>query len=324
MHPLRQAPVGAFLAHREARLIAVAMEKGTEHASTTALAVLTAATVAGSERDPNVRLVDPVAPQLLRWRDGKYGAARLRPLHPLIRRSMQRQNPGGYGYSIARMHHMDAILRAELAAGLDRVVILGAGYDTRAHRLRGNLDGVPVFEVDHPATSQDKRERLARVPGVSLAAVTYVEVDFTHQKLLDRLAEHGHDDGDRTLFLLSGVAMFLPESAVLELFDQVAEHTSPRTSLLFDHVYADVLSQPQRYYGGPEWVPFATDVDEEPRSGFSSEELDASLAAHGLRLDSQIGPDQLAERYLRRSDGSLVARPFGFTAIAHAFVATER
>jgi hypothetical protein len=37
-----------------------------------------------------------------------------------------------------------------------------------------------------------------------------------------------------------------------------------------------------------------------------------------------VDPDQLAERYLRRSDGSLAARPFGFTAIAHAFVATEK
>jgi hypothetical protein len=69
-------------------------------------------------------------------------------------------------------------------------------------------------------------------------------------------------------------------------------------------------------------MPFATGVGEEPRSGFSPEELGAILAAHGLRLDSQIGPDQLAGRYLRRSDGASVARPFGFTAIAHAFVAT--
>lgn len=43
------------------------------------------------------------------------------------------------------------------------------------------------------------------------------------------------------------------------------------------------------------------------------------LAEHGLRLDSHIDPDQLAARCLHRSDGSLVAPPFGFTAIAHAF-----
>lgn len=298
----------------------MAMGEGTERASTTALGVLSAVTVAGSERDPGVRLVDSLAPHLLRWSDGKYAAPRVRLLHPLIRWGMQRLNPGAYGYLVARVHHMDSILRAEIAAGLDRIVILGAGYDTRAYRLRNSINGVPVFEVDHPATLRDKRERLAGVPNLPTADVTRVEVDFTHQNLLDRLADHGHDRGDRTLFLLSGVAMFLPGSAVLELFDQVAAHASPRTSLLFDYVYAEALSEPGSYYGGPEWVPYATGVDEEPRSGFSAEELGAVLADHGLRLDSQIDPDQLAERYLHRSDGSLVAQPFGFASIAHAFV----
>lgn len=301
----------------------MAMGKETRRASKTALGVLTTATVAASERDPGVRLVDPVAPRLLRWGDGKYAVARLRPLHPMIRWSMQRLNPGSYGYLVARTHHMDAILRAEVAAGLDRVVILGAGYDTRAQRLRASLDGTSVFEVDHPATLRDKRERLARVSDLSSGDVSHVAVDFTDQKLLDRLADHGHDVHDRTLFVLSGVAMYLPESAVLELFDAVAGHASPRTSLLFDYAYADALSNPERYHGGAQWVRHATAVDEEPRSGFSPKELGAVLADHSLRLDSQIDPDQLAERYLRRSDGSLVERPLGFSSIAHAFVATE-
>ncbi len=300
------------------------MEEGTERASTTALAVLSAVAAAGSERDPEVRIADPIAPRLLRWNDGKYAAARLRFLHPPMRRAMERQTPGGYGYTIARMHHMDSILRAEVAAGLDRVVILGAGYDTRAHRLRKELGGVPVFEVDHPATLRDKRERLARVPESLLGEATHVEVDFTHQNLLKRLAAHGHATSDRTLFVLSGVAMFLPEPAVLQLFDQVAEHTSPRTSLLFDYAYADVLEHPDRYYGGAKWVPFATDASEEPRSGFPPQRLGTVLAEHGLRLDSHIDPDQLTERYLHRSDGSLVAPPLGFTAVSHAFVARPR
>jgi methyltransferase (TIGR00027 family) len=240
---------------------------------------------------------------------------------PLLARS--RRVVAAHAFLAARIHHMDSILRAEIAAGLDRIVILGAGYDTRAHRLRDSLDGVPVFEVDHLATLRDKRERLAGAPNLS-SDVTYVEVDFTHQSLLDRLADHGHDRADRTLFLLSGVAMFLPESSVLELFDQVAEHASPRTSLLFDYAHANALSHPERYYGGPEWVPYATGVGEEPRSGFLPEELGAILADRGLRLDSHADADQLAESCLRRSDGSLVARPFGFTAVAPAFAAPSR
>ena len=46
-----------------------------------------------------------------------------------------------------------------------QVVILGAGYDTRAARLP--RAGVTFFEVDHPATQAAKRERLAKLAGLS-------------------------------------------------------------------------------------------------------------------------------------------------------------
>ena len=43
----------------------------------------------------------------------------------------------------------DQIAKA-LDGGIDQVVIVGAGYDTRARRLR--REGVRFFEVDHPGT----------------------------------------------------------------------------------------------------------------------------------------------------------------------------
>ena len=296
------------------------MNEGTEQGSATALAVLAAVCVAGTERDATVRVDDPIAPKLTSWADGRLAMAKVRTLHPLVRRLVERMSPGSYGYAITRIHHMDAIVRQEVAAGLDRLVILGAGYDTRAYRMSGGLSGVSVFEVDHPTTSREKRARLAKALGSVPADVTYVEVDFTHQNLLERLADHGHELSARTLFLLSGVAMFLPDTAVSELFDQVAAHSSPRTSLLFDYVFEDVLTVPERYHGGREWLPYASGVNEELRSGIPAGDTEAVLAGHGLRLDSHLDTEELAARYLRRADGTSVASPFGFCAIAHAFV----
>src|SRR5438874_3938527 len=51
-----------------------------------------------------------------------------------------------------------------------QVVILGAGYDTRAARLP--RAGVRFFEVDHPATQASKRERLAKLDGYPIEAAT--------------------------------------------------------------------------------------------------------------------------------------------------------
>ena len=109
--------------------------------------------------------------------------------------------------------------------------------------MRESLSDVSVVEVDHPTTSRDKRARLVRAFGAVPADVTYVAVDLTRHDLLEQLAQRGHELTARTLFLLSGVAMFLPQEAVFELFDQIAAHTSARTSLLFDYVFSDVLTE---------------------------------------------------------------------------------
>ena len=63
---------------------------------------------------------------------------------------------------------------AELADGAEQIVVLGAGFDTRAYRI--DRPDVLVFEVDHPDTQADKRGALASA-GVPLPAnVRFVPV----------------------------------------------------------------------------------------------------------------------------------------------------
>src|SRR5262245_17772502 len=59
-----------------------------------------------------------------------------------------------------RVRAIDLELEAAVAAGVRQIVILGAGLDTRAFRLRA-LAGADVFEVDHPATQAFKQRKAA-------------------------------------------------------------------------------------------------------------------------------------------------------------------
>jgi methyltransferase (TIGR00027 family) len=290
-----------------------------------ALAVLMFTSVAGTEKDPDARVDDPVGPRLLRWSDGKYSVGKNsmfhpRIFHPLFRRMIERSDPGAYGFMSARLLYMDDVVRQEAAAGLDQLVILGAGYDTRAYRMRDELSGARVFEVDLPAMSKDKRGRLRDALGEVPGDVEYVEVDFTAQDLFERLAEHGYEESARTLFVLSGVSMYLPERAILDLFSGVAKHSAGGSSIVFDYVFDDVLSSPERYPGAPKWIERANRAGEELRFGMASDEVGGVLSTHGLRLASQADMEELAERHLRRGDGATVARPYGFVAVAHAVV----
>jgi methyltransferase (TIGR00027 family) len=298
----------------------MALKGDSSRKSKTALGVLMLTSVGGTEEDPGVRVDDPVGPKLLRWRDGMFAVGRMPRCHPLFRRAVERSDPGAYGFMIARLKYMDDVIREKLGEGVRQFVVLGAGYDTRAYRMRGALSAARVFEVDLPAMSQDKQARLVRALGGLPSYVEFVDVDFNEETFSDRLVERGLDVSLPTLFLLSGVSMYLPREAVLELLSQIAGRFDAGSSLLFDYFFAGVIESPESYLGGSQWVARARRAGEEPRFGLEMDDAGSLLDSCGLRLETQCDMAELAERYLKRSDGTKVPDPYDFAAVAYAVV----
>ena len=114
-----------------------------------------------------------------------------------------------------------------------QVVILGAGYDTRAARLP--RAGVRFFEVDHPATQAAKRATVAKLPGYPVDAATYVSCDFEHEEVIERLCAHGFLATEPALVIWEGVTMYLTEAAVRATATRLAS-LDPRSLVAFDFV----------------------------------------------------------------------------------------
>ena len=116
--------------------------------------------------------------------------------------------------------------------GVRQVVILGAGYDTRAARLP--YSGVRYFEVDHPDTQAAKRERLARVSGYPVGAATYAPCDFEREDPVERLIAAGLSPHEPTLVLWEGVVPYLTEAAVRATATSLARGLDRRSLVAFD------------------------------------------------------------------------------------------
>jgi len=115
-----------------------------------------------------------------------------------------------------------------------QVVILGAGYDTRAARLP--RAGVRYFEVDHPATQAAKRERLAKLAGYPIEAATYVSCNFEREDPIERLAANGFSMSEPALVIWEGVVPYLTEAAVRATATRLASGLDPRSLVAFDFV----------------------------------------------------------------------------------------
>ncbi len=116
--------------------------------------------------------------------------------------------------------------------GVRQVVILGAGYDTRAARLP--YSGVRYFEVDHADTQAAKRARLAALPGYPVAAATYAPCDFERQDPIEALVAAGLAPREPTLVIWEGVVPYLTDAAVRATATSLARGLDPRSLVAFD------------------------------------------------------------------------------------------
>ena len=158
-----------------------------------------------------------------------------------------RMAPGGVGFVVVRERYIDDYLKTCLAEGLDQVVILGAGFDTRAYRIPG-IKKTRVFEIDHPATQAEKLKRLQKVIDPLPQHVTFLPVDFNTQTLADRLPGSGYNEHAKTLFIWQGVTYFLTREGVDSTLAFIAAHSGPRSAVIFDYFYNEVFTDPTNGY----------------------------------------------------------------------------
>jgi methyltransferase (TIGR00027 family) len=157
----------------------------------------------------------------------------------------ERMAPGATAFVAVRERCIDDFLKACLAEGLDQVVLLGAGFDTRAYRIAG-IEKTRVFEIDHPATQAVKLKRLKKVIDPIPANVTFIPLDFNTQTLSERLPASGYNEQGKTLFIWQGVTYFLTAEGVDSTLAFIANHSGPGSTLIFDYFYNEVLQDPSR------------------------------------------------------------------------------
>ena len=131
-------------------------------------------------------------------------------------------------YIRARTAFFDLVVVDSLGRGITQVVIGGAGYDGRAFRYA--KPGVRWFEVDHPATQADKRERIARL-GLPAPQIRFIPADFTTDPVAEPLLAAGLNPAHPALFLFEGVAVYLEQPVIERVLSEFREVT-PAGSLL--------------------------------------------------------------------------------------------
>jgi methyltransferase (TIGR00027 family) len=222
-----------------------------------------------------------------------------------------------YFFVQARTKHIDVILSESLKNGITQVVNLGAGYDSRAYRFHQTSPIVRFFEIDLPEMVANKKERVKKIFGNLPKWVVYVPIDFNKQNLNKELIKAGFDKNKKTLFIWEGVTMYISQEAVVATLRFITDESASGSQVVFDYVSKSIVEKKNHFNQFDEG---ANAWGEPIIFGIEDDTVEKFISQIGLKLISDMGPLEMTNKYLIRTDCQVAGYMRGNTKIAYAVV----
>jgi methyltransferase (TIGR00027 family) len=229
-----------------------------------------------------------------------------------------RKDPGGTrAEGVARTRYIDDYSQTCISGGVEQVVILGAGFDSRAYRLQA-FSKVKVFEVDHPNTQKAKVARLKKVIRELPNWVSFVPVDFEKDKLDERLLARGYIRDLKTLFIWEGVTPYLTAESVDRTLSLIVANSSPASLIIFDYLHASAAAPGSKVKWAKALQERCERMGEPIRFGIEGSEIEAFLVARGFSEVKRVTADTLTGICFKGKDSKRKVCPF--IEIVHATI----
>jgi methyltransferase (TIGR00027 family) len=223
-----------------------------------------------------------------------------------------------------RMQFRTVVLDKALKDSLpfEQLVILGAGLDSRAWRLKNELNNVKIFEVDHPTTQKWKIERVKvmkkkenyQEESEENARVHFVSVDFNKDKLENCLEKSGFSKRKKTFWIWEGVTMYLEEDNVRKTLKLISDLSSGGGTIALS--YLDKLN------GTPPMSFIVTLLGEPFMSAYSLEEMNDLGRSCGWETVKNEGDEDWNEEY--RKGKPLPDRSLGSKIKERIWIGTKK
>lgn len=217
------------------------------------------------------------------------------------------QDPDIFGFAwlmLVRTRFIDELMERAIRNGATQLVILGAGFDTRAHRFTDLLQGVAVIEIDYGATQEYKKRRVEAALGGPPANVVYAPIDFAREGLGEVLHRAGFQRGRKAYFICEGGSMYVPEEGMKEILRAIGAESAPGSGMLLEYLNRDAVELLKKYPTG--MIKNAFDWGEPFVFGVPDGQDREFFREAGLELGEtlKIGSPETVKRYAMRQDGT--------------------
>ena len=204
----------------------------------------------------------------------------------------QRAHRLGIDYQAVRTHFFDEYFGSAVSAGIRQVVILAAGLDSRAYRLKWPA-GAAVYEIDQPKVLGYKTGILESHGAVPTARRRPVPVDL-RDDWPAALAAAGFDRTQPTAWLAEGLLPYLPSDAQDRLFEMFTSLSAPGSQVAIEAFGMNSRSNSQRWLRMRERL--GLDVNVQALTYHEPDRSDAAqwLTEHGWQVNAVNNRDEMA------------------------------
>jgi len=241
------------------------------------------------------------------------------PLRWIAYRMWDRLIPGIVGYLNARTHIIDATVKAAVGRGVGQVLILGAGYDSRAYRLT-ELDQAVIFEVDGAATLRRKEAVIIKRLGGVRPNVHFIDGVVGDDALAAQLEKAGLKRGEPILVVFEGLSYYLSSEDHDALFAFLCDEFHSDVEIIFDYLYQEALDGDPRFLAAKGAIEYLRKKGQPYRFGIPVGGVGAYVSQYGFELVEDLAPGEMEDRYLRHDSGELAEPAF----VAYGMAAARR
>lgn len=207
---------------------------------------------------------------------------------------------------LARAAFCEKVLLHEILLGVKQYVILGAGLDTFCFRhpeLKKNLE---IFEIDHPATQEFKKKRLADAEYAIPNHLHFVPMDFADQFSIRHLLDNGFTN-DKTFFSLLGVSYYLEKEDLARLIDHLFSELPAGSSIVFDYADETFFAEKGLSNRVENIIKMALIGGEPMKSCFTYLEIEKMLEKSNLLIYEHLTPAMVHEQFFQNRTDYLSA-----------------
>lgn len=205
---------------------------------------------------------------------------------------------------LSRSRYAEEILEEGIGQGVKQYVLIGAGMDTFAFRRPDLNQHLQVFEIDRPEAQSFKRQRLVEAGLPTPENLHFVPIDFAQENVDAALRRSVYDPQLPTCFGWLGVTPYLEVSDILGTLSAIRKLAAVGSRVVFDYIHSDAFDPSRSTKVMQELLESVRSRGEPLLGAFEPQDLEKQLAGIGFKIQENLSPEYIQERYFQgRSDG---------------------